>query len=121
MRRLAGAAATALALAASAASCGGQSTWRPPPPSGPTYVYEFQGFREKSTTVVAAGGGGPAGGFGMGGGGTERTARELHGASAADPLGESRPIDGVRFNEHLGSTGVAVAPAGSARAPAGAR
>lgn len=102
----------ALALAAAALSgCGpAVSTWSPPPPAGATYLYDHQGFSQQGTTVVAgAAAGGPMS-MGFGGAGTTREVSGVTGENVPDPLGESQPIDGVRFNEHLEGRGERLLP-----------
>jgi hypothetical protein len=93
------------------AGCGGAPGWQPPPPSGVTYVYDYQGFRERGTTafggVVPVA---PNAGVAYGGAFSFREGREIRGEGWKDPFAESTPLDGVRFNEHLGGRGVALAP-----------
>ncbi len=94
-----------------AAGCAGEH-WSPPPPAGVTYQYDYQGFRERNTTVVA---GSVADRHGMGaafaGAFSFQDDSELRGPELADPFAESSPIDGVRFNSHLGAAGIRLAPA----------
>src|SRR5262245_45148277 len=91
---------TLSAIAFSHLSCGGHP-WQPAPPSGQTYQYDYQGFRSSDTTVVAgASKFGPAyaGVFAF------REAKEVHPeAGGKDPFTQSAPIDGYRFNTHLGA------------------
>lgn len=104
--------ASACALAAPfVVGCGPTSSWNPPAPAGTTYFYDHQGFAEKRTTVIAGGMGGPGGSIGYGGAFSFREGNDLHGPAVADPFAESAPIDGVRFNPHLGAQGIGLAPA----------
>lgn len=93
------------------------SEWQPPPPAGVTYRYDYQGYTERSTTVVAAGLAGPGGGAAFGGAFDFRRARDLTGDAPADPFAESAPIDGIRFNDHLGPRGIRLSPSAPAPAP----
>ena len=98
---------------AAAVGCGAQS-WAPPPPSGTTWRYDHQGFQDHNTVVVAGSLRGPAIGVAYGG---AFSFREQVGAgfrTGADPLAESTPIDGVKFNEHLSGQGRTLSPATSA-------
>lgn len=81
--------------------------WKPPAPAGVTYVYEYQGFKQQTR----GGYGGvatlaPGVGLATGGGFNFREGSELRGEAMHDPFTESTPIDGVRFNEHLGQRGI---------------
>jgi len=98
------------------AGCGAES-WTPPAPAGVTWQYDHQGFTERKTHVVGGAVGGPYGGMAYGGAFSFRHESELHAAGTADPFAESAPIDGLRFNEHLGEQGARLlSPAGSASA-----
>lgn len=91
------------------AGCGAES-WTPPAPAGVTWQYDYQGFTERKTNVVAGAVGGPYGGMAYGGAFSFRHESELHASATADPFAESAPIDGIRFNEHLGNQGTRLAP-----------
>jgi hypothetical protein len=93
--------------------CGAEG-WHPQPPSGVTYQYDYQGFREKKTHVIAGAMAAPGAAMAFGGGFSFRKDSEVHAGQDADPFAESSPIDGVRFNEHLGNQGAPLAPAASA-------
>ena len=87
--------------------CSSAQGWQPPPPAGTTYVYEYQGFKEKGTTAFGGAIGlGHGAGLLYGGAFSFREGRELQGEGWKDPFAESTPIDGIRFNEHLGPRGV---------------
>lgn len=101
--------AVSLPALAFLASCGAES-WTPPAPAGVTWQYDHQGFTERKTNVVAGAIGGPYGGMAYGGAFSFRHESELHAAGAADPFAESSPIDGIRFNEHLGNQGMRLVP-----------
>lgn len=88
-------------------ACGGQS-WQPPPPRGMTYQYDYQGFQSADTTVV----GGSRYGFpAYGAAFSFRDEKGVHDeVGGKDPFVQSAPIDGVRFNAHLGNQGARVKP-----------
>jgi hypothetical protein len=110
--------AAAFVLPAALGGCGAES-WTPPAPSGTTWQYEHQGFREHRTNVVAGGVRGPVG-LGYGAAFGFRNDSELYGRAEADPFAESSPIDGMKFNEHLAAQGRKLSsplPAVSAQVP----
>jgi hypothetical protein len=86
----------------------GAHPWQPAAPVGSTYQYDYQGFRASDTTVVAgAGGGGPT----YGGVFAFRDKKGVHEeAGGKDPFTQSAPIDGMRFNTHLGGQGARLSP-----------
>lgn len=107
-------------IAAFAAGCAGEQ-WAPPPPSGVTYQYDYQGFRERNTTVVAGSvGDGHGAGAAFAGVFSFRDDSELRGREVADPFAESSLIDGVSFNSHLGGEGIPLAPPPAASSSAAA-
>jgi len=101
------------AIGASQIGCGA-NPWQAPPPHGATYEYDWQGFRQSNTTVVA--GGGP--GYAYGGAFAFREANGVKEEGAGkDPFAQSAPIDGLRFNTHLGAQGARRTPGGGAVSP----
>jgi hypothetical protein len=87
--------------------------WEPPPPTGFTYEYEYQGFAQKNRGGY--GGTNPA--FAIGGGFSVHGRREVHGERGADPFAQATPIDGLTFNEHLAGRGIVVTPAPALQPP----
>ncbi|MBL8715858.1 MAG: hypothetical protein JNL79_07670 [Myxococcales bacterium] len=89
-------------------------SWAPPAPRGTTWEYDHQGFRASGTTVIAGGGpgGSYAGAFHF---------REANGVkleeSGKDPFAQATPIDGLKFNTHLGQQGTPLGPNGAVVAP----
>lgn len=71
-----------------------------------TYEYDYQGFQSSGTTVA----GGTRYGFpAYGAAFSFRNEKGVHDeAGGKDPFVQSAPIDGVRFNAHLGNQGAAV-------------
>lgn len=100
--------------------CGGSERgWRPAPPAGVTYIYDFQGFKEKGTTAFGGViGVAPHTGIAYGGAFSFREGHEIRGDGWKDPFAESTPIDGVRFNEHLAGQGIPLTPRVAAPTPA---
>lgn len=108
----------AVVAAALSLGCASAQGVQPLPPSGVTYVYDFQGFKEQGTTAF----GGvvpiaPHAGVAYGGAFSFREGREIRGEGFSDPLAEATPIDGVRFNTHLEGRGAPLAPRVAASAP----
>jgi hypothetical protein len=97
--------ALAPALAFGSIGCA-HHPWEPPPPSGYTYQYEYQGFAQK--TRGGYGGTSPA--FAVGGGFSVHGRHEVHGARGADPFAQATPIDGLTFNDHLAGRGIVLTP-----------
>lgn len=100
-------------------SCAGEQ-WTPPPPAGVTYQYDYQGFRERNTTVIAGSTSNQGMGVGFAGVFSFQDDSELRGPDVADPFTESTPIDGLRFNSHLGTDGIPVTAPPSSAPPAAA-
>lgn len=99
--------------------CNDAEGWRPPAPAGVTYTYDYQGFQQKERGgfggVVAVT---PVVGVAYGGAFNFRQGSELGGNDFKEPFAQSTPINGVQFNQHLGSFGKPLAPAPLPGAPA---
>jgi hypothetical protein len=96
-------------------ACGGSAKgWSPAPPAGTTYLYQYQGFKERSTVGF---GGAIPGALVYGGAFSFREGRELRGDPFRDPFAESVPINGISFNEHLGPRGRPLAGSLSSSGP----
>ncbi len=93
------------ALSLSATGCGGDQGWSPPPPQGPTYAFQYQGFKASGTMGLGMSVETPTFGIGYYSAFEFNDSHELQGQRGTDPLTESTPLDGVRFNQHLGPRG----------------
>jgi hypothetical protein len=100
---------------AAAAGCSPES-WAPPTPAGSTWRYDHQGFNDRSATVVTGSFRGPAGAAAYVGAFAFRDQTGASWSAGADPFAESKPIDGIRFNQHLAGQGRKLSPSGEAPA-----